>query len=72
MTKKVKIELSPYNALEILKFRREFINNENKGFPGLKGIHAAIDEYEGHIYVNVSEEQLEDAINANNLLKITK
>jgi hypothetical protein len=30
MTKKVKIELSPYNALEILKFCREFINDETE------------------------------------------
>jgi hypothetical protein len=69
MTKKIKIELSPYNALEILKFCREFINDENKGVPGLKGIHEAIGEYERQVYVNISEEQLEDAINTNNLLK---
>jgi hypothetical protein len=65
MAKKVKLELTPYNALAIIKFCREFINEDNKDDYRFKAIHEAVDEYEKEIYKNVSIEQLDDAIAEN-------
>jgi NH3-dependent NAD+ synthetase len=65
MANKVKLELTPYNAMAILKFCREFINDETKCDYRYKAIQDAVDEYEQQIYDKVSEEQLDDAIAEN-------
>lgn len=65
MASPVTIELTPYNALGILKFCREFINDDNKDDYRFKAIHDAVAEFEEQIYKNVSINQLEDAIAEN-------
>lgn len=65
MAKKVTIELTPYDALAILKFCREFVNDDTKGDRRFKAIQDAVDEYENEIYKKLSIEQLDDAIAEN-------
>ena len=70
MAKNVTIELTPYDALAILKFFREFINDDTKGDYRFKAIEDAVNEYEKQIYKNVSSEQLDDAIAENQVNRL--
>ena len=70
MAKNVTIELTPYDALAILKFCREFINDDTKGDYRFKAIEDAVNEYEKQIYKNVSSEQLDDAIAENQVNRL--
>lgn len=58
--KNVKIELTPYNAMSILAFLREFINEDNNDDPKFKAIHDAVDQYGSQITKNISMDQLDD------------
>jgi hypothetical protein len=60
--KKAQIELSPYDALQILRFLREFVNGDTKGVQEFTCINRAVDNYESEIYKKVSDEMLDDAI----------
>jgi hypothetical protein len=57
----VKIELTPYNAISILAFLREYINDDVKHEPQFKAISEAVDEYEKSIYRNMNMCQIVDA-----------
>ena len=70
MTKNIKIELTPYDALAILKFCREFVNDGTKNDYRFKAIQDAIDEYEKEIYKKLSNEQLDDAIFENEVNRL--
>ena len=70
MAKNVTIELTPYDALAILKFCREFINDDTKGDYRFKAIEDAVNEYEKQIYKKVSSEQLDDAIAENQVNRL--
>lgn len=62
LEQKVKIELTPYNALAILSFMREYINDENKHDPELKAIHESVDEFTKQIYTKMTMSQLNAGI----------
>ena len=66
---KVKLELSPYNATAILKFCREYINDDVKDDYRFKAICDAVNEFEKEIY-KMSLDQLDDAIQENEVNKI--
>ncbi len=66
----VRISLTPYNALAILSFCREFINESTKGDIKFKSIQDAVDEYEKQINKNMSQAQFEDALEENNINKL--
>ncbi len=59
--KKVNLQLRPYDALAILSFCREYINDSSKGIPELTAIHEAVNAYEQEIYKAISMNQLGDA-----------
>lgn len=61
MSKKVKIELRPYDALGILSFLREYINEKNRHDPKMAAIHETVDAYEKEIYKKVDLDMVEDA-----------
>lgn len=67
MSDKVKIELRPYDAIAILSFLREFINDENKNDSRLAAIHETVKEYEDEIHKNMTSDMLEDAILENSI-----
>ena len=58
---KVKIELRPYDALQILTFLREFINEENKNLKEFAAIHESVNAYESQVYDNCTEEMVRGA-----------
>ncbi len=58
---KVKIELRPYDALHILAFLREFINDENKGIKQFSAIHECVNAFEIEVYKNCSMKMVGDA-----------
>jgi hypothetical protein len=60
MANKVKIELTPYNALSILSFLREFVNDDNVNEPAFKAIHEAVDEYNVSLIKHITPEQVND------------
>lgn len=62
---KVKIELTPYQALSILSFLREFINEENEEVHEFKAIHECVTAFENQVYQKVTDEMIEDAIAEN-------
>ena len=57
---KIKIELTPYNALSILAFLRQFVNDGNKVEPNFKAIHDAVDQFGAQIVRNITYEQIKD------------
>lgn len=65
MAKNVLIELAPYDALAILAFCREYINDETKDDYRFKAIQDAVYNYEQQIYLKVGNDQLDDAIAEN-------
>ncbi len=62
MANKVKLELRPYTALGILKFLREFVNDENRDDHRLVALHENVDEYEKEVHAKVTVEMIEDAL----------
>lgn len=58
MADKVKLQLTPFTALEILSFLKEF---QDVHHPLWKGLSECITEYETEVYARTSMEQLEDA-----------
>lgn len=67
---KVKLELEPYNAIIILSFLREFVNEENADEYQFQSIHEAVKEYETELSRRLTEEQWNeiDAVNQVNQL----
>lgn len=61
MSKKVNIALRPYDALAIISFMREYINDSNRDWPELKAIHETVDAYEKEITEKISIDMIEDA-----------
>jgi len=61
MSKQVNITLRPYDALAIMCFMREYINDSNRDWPELKAIHETVDAYEKQINEKVSIDMVEDA-----------
>lgn len=57
---KVKIELTPYNALVAAKILREWPNDQNKDDPTCRAIHEAVSRYDEQVLINTTKEQLED------------
>jgi hypothetical protein len=57
----VKIELSPYNALTLLSFMREFVNESNTDDYRLNAIHEAVNQYEKSMTKNITLDQIDDA-----------
>ena len=57
----VKIELRPHDALGILSFLREYVNDSNKHDGNLAALHEMVNAYENQIYTNVSSKHLDDA-----------
>lgn len=55
------IKLRPHDALVILSFLREFINDDVKYDPQFTAIRGAVDAYEKEVY-KMSHAQLDDAI----------
>ena len=68
---KVKITLTPYTALAILSFCREYVNDEVKGDLKFKAIYDSVAEYESEVYKKLSLDQLEDASVENSVNKLT-
>ncbi|REE01125.1 hypothetical protein [Marinoscillum furvescens] len=62
---KVGIELKPYNALSILSFCREFINDDTCDEYRFQAIKEAVDELEMQLGRHLTDEQW-DEINAEN------
>lgn len=62
MSKDVTIKLKPYTTLAILKFLREYINDDTKGDARFAAINEAVDEYENQVYSNINDEQIEQGI----------
>lgn len=60
MINKVPIELTPYNALVIVKFLREWVNDDNNNDPIFRAIHEAVRQFEDQVFNNMNHEQLED------------
>jgi len=67
---KLKIELEPYNALAIVSFLREFVNEENANDYRFKAIHDAVAAYESQVYDRLTNEQLDDALRENEVNKL--
>lgn len=61
MSEKVNIRLRPFDALAILSFMREYVNESNKDEPLLSAIHETVDAYEKEVYKKIDYDQLEDA-----------
>lgn len=61
----VKIEITPYNALTILSFCREFINDDNKDNYMFKAIHEAVQQFENQVYEKIDDTMFEDAMQEN-------
>ena len=57
---KVKIELTPYNAMSILAFLREWVNDDVKGDYEFKAICEAVDQYEKEVASKMTDEQFDD------------
>jgi hypothetical protein len=53
----VPIELSPYNALTILSFMREFVNERMPKEYRFQAIREAVDEFEFQLTRNITDEQ---------------
>jgi len=61
--KKHKIELSPYTCLSLLKFLREFINDDktNKKCLEFQAIHESVTEFENEVY-KMTESMVDEGI----------
>ena len=64
---KIKIELTPYNALTLLSFIREFVNEENEDEYQFKAIHQAADQLEQEIADAMTEEHWEEVDRENQI-----
>ena len=58
---KVKIELRPYDALQILTFLREFVNDGNKNIRQFAAIHEGVNAFESEVYKNCTTDMVKDA-----------
>ncbi len=54
--------MRPYDALTIMCFLREYVNDKNKHDRRLAALHEAVDAYETEVYKNITPEQVEKAI----------
>ncbi len=57
---KVTLELKPYNAMTILRFLREFVNEDLTDDYQFTAIREAVDEYEKQIYKKISIPMLDE------------
>lgn len=62
---KVKLELEPYDAITILSFLREFINEDNADVYQFKAIHEAVESFQDELASKLTAAQREE-INAVN------
>jgi hypothetical protein len=62
---KVRLELEPYNAISILAFMREWVNDDLDDEYQFKAIREAVNELEVQLGINLSDEHWEeiDAVN---------
>lgn len=60
MSRKVKIELTPYNAMHILSFCREFINENTPEQYIFKAIKEAVDEMESELAKSLTDEHWQE------------
>ena len=60
MSNKIKIQLKPYDAMAILSFLREFLNEDNINEPELQAMHEAVLNYENEILNNTTEKHLQE------------
>lgn len=61
-TKNALIELTPFAALSILSFLREYVNDENKDVEVFSSLHKCVNEYENDVILKLSKRQLDDAL----------
>lgn len=66
----ITIELSPYNAMAILSFLREYINDDVKDEPQFTAISNAVNEYELQVEKKITLEQINYARFENNVNQI--
>lgn len=66
----VTLELSPYAALEILAFLKEFVNDEMPNEYQFAAIRESVAEYENEIYKKVSNEMLNEALEKNQVYEL--
>lgn len=66
----IKIELNPYNAMAILSFLREYINDDIKDEPEFTAISNAVNEYELQVEKKITLEQINYARFENNVNQI--
>lgn len=62
---KVPLELNPYNAITVLSFCREFINEDTTNDYQFQAIAEAVDEFEQQLVRHLTDEQW-DQINQEN------
>lgn len=70
MAKKINIELTPYNAVAILSFLREYFNEETEGDYQFKAMQDATAQYEQEIYAKLSPDLLDDAMQENEVNRL--
>lgn len=69
---KAKIELTPYDALAIYSFLREYINESTQDDQEFTAINNAVNAYEKEINDKITYEQLTDALAENEVNKLLK
>lgn len=67
---KVHIKLSPYTAMAILGFLREWVNDDVPDEYQYAAIKEAVAEYQKEVSVNMTNDQLEDARLENSVNKL--
>lgn len=67
---KVNIELRPYNALEILRFCREWINDDTPNDYHFTAIKEAVQELEDEVYKKLTNEHLDEIDSENAVNKL--
>lgn len=66
----IKIELTPYAALSILSFLREYINEDTQHRMEFQAINECVLEYEKEVFKKTDLDHLEDALVENNINKM--
>lgn len=72
MANKVLIELRPYDAITIMAFLQEYINEDTKSMKGFQPINEAVDAFAKEVCKNMTEEQISDAALESDINNLTK
>lgn len=67
---KIRIEITPYNAISILSFCREFINEDTPNKYHFQAIREAVDELELQLGRILTDEHFEEIRDENELNKL--